>query len=935
MMKTYIYLLIVLFFNQFAKSQKTYHLPQRVSSNDYMPKTIIIKVKPNFSSICSTNKIDHSSFTSISTILGVTNLHKKFPLDKSPEKVMNEAGQSFADLSLIYELNYNSDVDIEKAISKLLSTNILMYAEPHFIPKLCYLPNDPLANSTDQYHLQTINAFNAWTINKGDSSVVIGITDTGTDPTHSDLFNNIKRNYADVIDGIDNDGDSYIDNYMGWDAGMNDNDPTWQANAHGVHVCGLASASADNNTGGAGVGFNCKFLPVKIADSNGSLVAAYEGIKYAADHGCHIINCSWGGGGASQYGQDIITYATINKNCLVVCAAGNNNMDGDFFPAAYNYVLCVGNTTATDTKQFTSNYGYMVDVCAPGDNVNSTWPGNFYITSTGTSMSSPIVSGAAGIVKHQFPSFNGLQIAERLKVTSDNIYPSNPAYLNKLGAGRINLYRALTDPASPSVVMVSKTVTDHNDLSFINGDTLFITGTFVNYLSPTSALNVTVTPLSSYAITIDNTTSLGVINTLASKTNSVDPFSFKLTGAIPINQGIDFEITMNDGTYQSKQFFTVYINVDYINIDINDVSTTATSKGKIGYNQDAQTQGLGFRYNNTDLLYEAGLMIGSDTTKVSDCVRGINPGSTSDIDFSTINRIVLQTPSFKSDFDTKTKINDNLSISPLPVTIEQNTYAWATVPNTQFVIWEYVITNTHATDTIKNMYAGIFADWDIDGGTFSQNRSAYDASTKMGYSYYTANGGKYGGIKLLTHTAPPNFYAVDHIAGGNGGLDLANGFDTKEKYLSLSNQRLAAGVSGAGVDVINVMSSGPFIIAPTQSVIVAFAIIGGDSLQNLISAANQAQIKYDGDPTGIANFTESNDGYTIFPNPTKNSIIISQTSKKFTTCEIYNLNGQLLNTQKIDSNYQNIDLSSYSEGVYILKLDGKEASSFKKVVLVK
>ena len=97
----------------------------------------------------------------------------------------------------------------------------------------------------------------------------------------------------------------------------------------------------------------------------------------------------------------------------------------------------------------------------------------------------------------------------------------------------------------------------------------------------------------------------------------------------------------------------------------------------------------------------------------------------------------------------------------------------------------------------------------------------------------------------------------------------------------------------------------------------------------------EAQIKYDGDPTGIANFTESNDGYTIFPNPTKNSIIISQTSKKFTTCEIYNLNGQLLNTQKIDANYQNIDLSGYSEGVYILKLDGKEASSFKKVVLVK
>jgi hypothetical protein len=548
-------------------------------------------------------------------------------------------------------------------------------------------------------------------------------------------------------------------------------------------------------------------------------------------------------------------------------------------------------------------------------------------------MASPIVAGAAGIVKNHFPSYTGLQVAERLKVTADDIYLANPTYLNKLGSGRINLYRALTDPATPSVVMTSKAVTDHNDLSFINGDTLFITGTFINYLNPTSALNVTVTPLSSFAQTVDNTTSLGIINTLASKTNSLDPFSFKLTGAIPINQGIDFEVTMSDGTYQAKQFFTVYINVDYINIDINDVSTTATSKGKIGYNQDAQVQGLGFKYNSTDLLYEAGLMVGSDTTKVSDCVRG-GSGATSDVDFSTINRIALQVPSMRSDFDTKAKLNDNLSISPLPITIEQNTYAWATVPNTQFVIWEYVLTNTHPTDTIQKLYAGIFADWDIDGGTYSQNRSAYDATTKMGYSYYTGAAGKYGGIKLLTNTAPPNFYAVDHISGGNGGLDLANGFDTKEKYLSLSTQRLAAGVAGTGVDVINVMSSGPFKLGPSQSVTVAFAIIGGDSLQNLITGAQQAQIKYDGTPTNVHVSESSNYEWRIFPNPAKNSITISQTEPTFNKYEIYDLNGRLVSENKIQSILQKLDLSSYPEGMYIVKLIGNQKVEFKKIVVV-
>jgi hypothetical protein len=326
-------------------------------------------------------------------------------------------------------------------------------------------------------------------------------------------------------------------------------------------------------------------------------------------------------------------------------------------------------------------------------------------------------------------------------------------------------------------------------------------------------------------------------------------------------------------------------------------------------------------------------MVGSDTTKVSDCVRGANP-SISDFDFSTINRIGLQVPSVTSDFDTKAKINDNLSFSPLPITIEQNTYAWATVPNTQFVIWEYVITNTHATDSIKNMYAGIFADWDIDGGTFSQNRSAYHAGTKMGYSYYTATGGKYGGIKLLTNTAPPNFYAVDHVSGGNGGLDFANGVDTKDKYLSMSTQRLAAGLNGNGNDVINVMSSGPFKLAPNESVKVAFALVGGDSLPNLITGAQQAQIKYDGMVTKVNESKSSNYEWRIFPNPTKNSITISQTEPTFNKYEIYDINGKLISENKIQSILQKVDLSSYTEGMYIVKLIGTQNVEFKKIVVI-
>lgn len=930
-MKIFFTLICIALFSIQSIAQKLYTLPSGVTEKDYLPKTIIIKVKSEYSAFCSNNEIKNPLFNQLAAGIGVVNLHKKFPLDKAPERKTNQLGQKYADLSLIYELNYTQNIQIEKAISQLLSSGILIYAEPHLIPKLAYNPNDPFSDVANQYHLQTINAYNAWNVNKGDSSIVIGITDTGTDPTHPDIFNNIKRNYADIPDGMDNDGDTYVDNYMGWDLGSNDNDPTWQANAHGVHVGGLSSASTDNNAGVAGVGFLCKFLPVKISDANGSLIAAYEGIKYAADHGCSIINCSWGGAGATQYGQDIIDYATINKNCLVVCAAGNNGAQIDFYPAAFNYVLSVANTTSTDAKQVTSNYGYFIDVCAPGDAVLATWPGNSYSHQTGTSMASPIVSGAAGIVKKQFPSYNGLQIGERLKVTADDIYSVNATYQNKLGTGRINLFRALTDPAKPSVVMTNITTIDHNDNLFIQNDTLFITGLFTNYLDATSALGVTVTPLSAYATVLDNTTSLGVLNTLASVTNTIDPFRFKLTGTIPTNQLISFEVLIKDGSYQAKQYFSVMLNVDYINIAINDVQTTATSRGKIGYNQDGELQGLGFKYKNNYMLYEAGLMVGVDSAKVSDCVRNTS-GSNSDTDFSSLAKISLQLPSISSEFDTHATLNDNTSAAPLPVEINQNTYAWSSSPNEQFVIWEYIIKNT-GTATLSNFYGGICADWDI--ATFGNNKSAFDNTTKMGYCYHTGTNGKYAGIKLLTNTAAPNFYAIDNQTGGAGGVDLyTGGFDTKEKYKTLSTSRLNAGVAGAGSDNINVMSTGPYTIAPNQSIKIAFALLGGDSLNHLIAGANQAQIKYNGlITTNLDTYTIS-DFVSVYPNPAKSTIYVNQAKMEFTKAEIYHTNGTLVAKQELSASFEQIDLSAFSKGVYLIKLIGVNNTTHKKIVLV-
>src|ERR1700741_3077984 len=268
---------------------------------DYLSKTIILKVKPAYRNLCTPGYINHPQLNQLLSVFGVQNLAKIYPHHKAPEKQFNSVGQAYVDLSLIYEFNYSNAFSIEKVANKLVDLGILEYAEPHYIPHVGYTPNDPLSDITGQYHHNRIDAYNGWSISQGDTNVVMGITDTGTDPTHNDLMDNFKHNYNDTIDGVDNDLDGYIDNFTGWDVGMNDNDPTWQSNAHGVHVCGIAGATTDNGIGGAGVGFKCRLLPVKIANANGDLIAAYEGITYAADHGADIINCSWGGSGGSRY----------------------------------------------------------------------------------------------------------------------------------------------------------------------------------------------------------------------------------------------------------------------------------------------------------------------------------------------------------------------------------------------------------------------------------------------------------------------------------------------------------------------------------------------------------------------------------------------------------------------------------------------------------
>jgi subtilisin family serine protease len=329
-------------------------------------------------------------------------------------------------LRRIIKIKYTSTINIEQIINEILAKPNVVYAEPVYKSKpsgtsqswvyraATISPSaqvdDPEYIDGEQEYLKQVYAPEAWEILKSVAKPIkkpiIAIIDTGSELTHEDLAANIYHNEADPIDGIDNDNNGYIDDYNGWDFTDNDNDPTVTRMKHGIHVSGLASAVTNNGKGIASIANNCAQLmilraPVEDATPD---INALQAVTYAVDHGANVINCSFGWYYFSNCSKDVFQDA-IQQNCLVVAAVGNEGDKGNLlqYPAGFEGVLSVANVSSLDQKHASSNYGSHVSLTAPGQVIISTFADDSYEYMSGSSMSAPLVSSAASLVKAIFP----------------------------------------------------------------------------------------------------------------------------------------------------------------------------------------------------------------------------------------------------------------------------------------------------------------------------------------------------------------------------------------------------------------------------------------------------------------------------------------------------------------------------------------------------
>ncbi len=465
---------------------------------------------------------------------------------------------------------------ISKEQAEILSTAMgeLLALEPNAVYEPARVPNDPRFG--DQWWLHNtgqfiggvgtigadIGAVAAWDTTIGNRDIIVAVIDTGIDLNHPDLIPNLWTNPGEIPgNGIDDDGNGFIDDVHGYDFGEGDGSPDDVA-GHGTAVAGVIGAAGNNGVGVTGVNWSVQIMSLKIANRNGQLtLAAIIGahdyatmMRERAANGINIggdlvvSNNSYGGFNQAFYADAPTGFVAerdaierfINSGATFVAAAGNDSFNNDdetytFFPASYNIpgLITVAATDNNDGLAGFSNYGQRtVHLAAPGVNVLTTALDGGYTYINGTSFASPAVAGAVALLKAHKPGASAVEIREAL-INSSDVLPSLQGRVES--GGRVNIARALEyiNIAGPMVRAVSP--------GPITGQLSSFTGTPVNTITVTFSRDISLASVSALAATLVRDGADGVLGTgddlavpISSATLSSDlrtvTFTLNLTG---------------------------------------------------------------------------------------------------------------------------------------------------------------------------------------------------------------------------------------------------------------------------------------------------------------------------------------------------------------------------------------------------------------------
>jgi thermitase len=369
---------------------------------------------------------------------------------------------------IYFDKNQNPDFNLQKrdqSSHKKSLKDSQRHIEKSFITsKLDRVEDEPSALFNDPaisqaWGLKKSDAARAWSVTKGSKSILVAIIDTGIDVKHEDLIHNLWMNPGEsgldakgrdkATNGIDDDGNGFIDDIHGWNF-VSNNNKLDDNHGHGTHIAGIVGAEAGNGKGIIGISPQVSLMVLKYYDpkvpNTDNLKNTVSSIKYAVKMGAHIINYSGGGTEFSQEEHDAVAEAE-KKGILFVAAAGNERSNSDqhhYYPADYKLANIISVTAIDPATQVlaSSNYGVdTVDIAAPGQNILSCLPGNSYGYMTGTSQATAFVTGAAALAMAHKQSFKAEDVKKYILATGD----AQTQLASKTKTSRqLNLYKALT-----------------------------------------------------------------------------------------------------------------------------------------------------------------------------------------------------------------------------------------------------------------------------------------------------------------------------------------------------------------------------------------------------------------------------------------------------------------------------------------------------------
>ncbi|MBU3698637.1 MAG: hypothetical protein FGM33_01315 [Candidatus Kapabacteria bacterium] len=633
-------------------------------------------------------------------------------------------------LTRTFTIAFDGRRSVSAAIAQLLKVlpGEVEIAEPWTIDQPHAAPNDSLRSQQD--YLRTIGYEQAWEVFKGADTIVIGISDDWIDQRHEDLSGNIAANTSEIPgNGIDDDANGYVDDHRGYcfscDASTKGNTSRTPAGfGHGTRVAGLAAASTNNGKGISSAGMSSRFFPMAVASQDGGIMYGYQSLIYAAERGLDVVNTSWGSvKPASAIDQSVIDYC-VAKNVLVVASGGNHGRGSggtEFnrrnYPAAYAGVLGVGETTPDDFVVGSSGLGGNTDLVAPGnlalttivESVGLNEVVSDYTSSgtTGTSFASPIVAGAAAVVRARWPQLTAQQVAAHLRATADDISSLNPTFAESI-APRLNLFRAVTqEPLSrPSmrISSVRQSVAGRGaSTRFGVGDTLLLVFEVTNDLAPgTAEVEPRIVSANGWSLrSLQERDVLGQIGTGASVSSRPFPFIVETIGS----EACLVRVEILGESSQDFGFHYIELPAAITRFENEALVYSMADDGMVGYTSiDASRQGAGFaRKPSNQLMSPGGLFVVDDGPR---SVTGYKNDPPLASDFAVVKPFgMMPQPNM-------CRMIDSAALQPLDIEVTQTcVFPWADKPAT---VWNVGIMPRSAS--LSSVAAGYLLDWDISSG---------------------------------------------------------------------------------------------------------------------------------------------------------------------------------------------------------------------------